>query len=42
MDKNDKEPGKEYRNAVEFVEKNKEIVKTWVPENIRPYLINLF
>lgn len=35
MDKNDKEPGKEYRNAVEFVEKNKEIVKTWVPEKYK-------
>ncbi|WP_210362133.1 glycine betaine ABC transporter substrate-binding protein [Borreliella garinii] len=35
MDRNDKEPGKEYRNAVEFVEKNKEIVKMWVPEKYK-------
>ncbi|UER68000.1 glycine betaine ABC transporter substrate-binding protein [Borrelia sp. BU AG58] len=36
--KNYKESGREYRNAVEFVDNNKELVKSWVPDKYK----NLF
>ncbi|UGQ16516.1 glycine betaine ABC transporter substrate-binding protein [Borrelia sp. RT5S] len=38
IDKNYKEPGREYRNAIEFVDNNRELVKNWVPEGYK----NLF
>ncbi|AYE36717.1 glycine/betaine ABC transporter substrate-binding protein [Borrelia turcica IST7] len=38
IDKNYKEPGREYKNAIEFVDKNKELVKSWVPDKYK----NLF
>ncbi|WKC57723.1 glycine betaine ABC transporter substrate-binding protein [Borrelia sp. P9F1] len=38
MDKNYREPGREYRNAIEFVDNNREVVKNWVPERYK----NLF
>ncbi|AHE62485.1 glycine betaine ABC transporter substrate-binding protein [Borrelia parkeri] len=38
IEKNYKEPGQEYRNAVEFVDVHKEYVKNWVPDKYK----NLF
>ncbi|AHH12162.1 Glycine betaine-binding protein [Borrelia hermsii YBT] len=35
IEKNYKEPGQEYRNAVEFVDAHKEYVKNWVPDRYK-------
>ncbi|QMU98950.1 glycine/betaine ABC transporter substrate-binding protein [Borrelia sp. A-FGy1] len=38
IDKNYKEPGREYENAVEFIDSNRELIKSWVPDKYK----NLF
>ncbi|WP_445435830.1 glycine betaine ABC transporter substrate-binding protein [Candidatus Borreliella tachyglossi] len=35
IEKNYKEPGQEYRNAVEFVDSHRDIVKSWVPDKYK-------